>query len=228
MAGDAPWTRPRQSVSHGSISSGIGDHRLWAEASARLRRSAAPRLIHGWRNSALGTDARQGHREPHGQAVDHHRRRPRAERVIGRGGKLPWHIPADLKRFKALTMGSVMVMGRKTFESLPGLLPGRRHIVLTRDRNWFAIGAEKAHASTKRLQLAGGRARLGDRRRGDLCAVPAARHRLELTEVLADIPGDTCMPDPRHSGSVARDVWSEAHDAEDGRPPFRFRTLERD
>ena len=60
--------------------------------------------------------------------------------VIGRGGKLPWHIPADLKRFKALTMGSVMVMGRKTFESLPGLLPGRRHIVLTRDRDWYAVG----------------------------------------------------------------------------------------
>jgi dihydrofolate reductase len=62
--------------------------------------------------------------------------------VIGRGGKLPWHIPADLKRFKALTMGSAMVMGRKTFESLPGLLPGRRHIVLTRERNWRAEGAE--------------------------------------------------------------------------------------
>ena len=58
--------------------------------------------------------------------------------VIGRAGKLPWHIPADLKRFKALTMGSVMVMGRRTFDSLPGLLPGRRHIVLTRDRDWYA------------------------------------------------------------------------------------------
>src|SRR6185312_9192476 len=66
--------------------------------------------------------------------------------VIGREGKLPWHIPADLKRFKALTMGSVMVMGRKTFESLPGLLPGRRHIVLTRDASWSAQGAEAAHS----------------------------------------------------------------------------------
>ena len=52
--------------------------------------------------------------------------------VIGREGALPWRIPADLKRFKALTMGAPMIMGRKTFESLPGLLPGRRHIVLTR------------------------------------------------------------------------------------------------
>ncbi|HKU93510.1 MAG TPA: dihydrofolate reductase, partial [Sphingomicrobium sp.] len=64
--------------------------------------------------------------------------------VIGRGGKLPWHISADLKRFKALTMGSAMVMGRRTFESLPGLLPGRRHIVLTRDPEWSAEGAEVA------------------------------------------------------------------------------------
>src|SRR3954463_913500 len=75
--------------------------------------------------------------------------------VIGRDGKLPWHIPADLKRFKALTMGSVMVMGRKTFDSLPGVLPGRRHIVLTRDRNWQAEGAEVAHTIDDALQRAG-------------------------------------------------------------------------
>ena len=60
--------------------------------------------------------------------------------VIGRDGGLPWHLPADLKRFKALTMGSAMIMGRRTFDSLPGLLPGRRHIVLTRDRAWRAEG----------------------------------------------------------------------------------------
>ena len=62
--------------------------------------------------------------------------------VIGRDNDMPWHIPGDLKRFKALTMGSVMVMGRKTFESLPGLLPGRRHVVLTRDRKWQAEGVD--------------------------------------------------------------------------------------
>ena len=56
--------------------------------------------------------------------------------VIGADGALPWYISGDLRRFKALTMGQPMVMGRKTFESLPGLLPGRRHIVLTRDKDW--------------------------------------------------------------------------------------------
>ena len=75
--------------------------------------------------------------------------------VIGRNGTLPWHLPADLKRFKALTMGSAMVMGRKTFESLPGLLPGRRHIVLTRDREWRAEGAEVVHRGEHALAAAG-------------------------------------------------------------------------
>src|SRR5262245_24615402 len=51
--------------------------------------------------------------------------------VIGCDNKLPWHLPEDLKRFKKLTQGTAMIMGRRTFDSLPGLLPGRRHIVLT-------------------------------------------------------------------------------------------------
>ena len=58
--------------------------------------------------------------------------------VIGVDGALPWRLPADLKRFKALTMGRAMVMGRKTFESFPSPLPGRRHIVLTRSPDWQA------------------------------------------------------------------------------------------
>ena len=78
--------------------------------------------------------------------------------VIGRDGKLPWHIPADLRRFKALTADKPMIMGRKTFDSLPGLLPGRRHIVLTRDPLWSAEGAETAadvagYASTNNVAL---------------------------------------------------------------------------
>jgi dihydrofolate reductase len=75
--------------------------------------------------------------------------------VIGQAGKMPWHIPEDLRRFKALTMGTVMIMGRKTFESLPGLLPGRRHVVLTRSKSWHADGAELAHSVDEALALAG-------------------------------------------------------------------------
>ena len=78
-----------------------------------------------------------------------------ANGVIGRDGKLPWHLPADLKHFKAVTMGTPMIMGRKTFESLPRLLPGRRHIVVTRDPAWSAEGAEVAHSKNEALALAG-------------------------------------------------------------------------
>ena len=146
--------------------------------------------------------------------------------VIGRGGKLPWHIPADLKRFKALTMGSAMVMGRKTFESLPGLLPGRRHIVLTRDPEWRAEGAEIAHDVQEALRLAGDQqvSVIGGAQIFEMF-LPLA-DRIELTEVLADIAGDTLLPDPR-DGAHWRETFREDHAAEDGRPPFRFVTLGR-
>jgi dihydrofolate reductase len=146
--------------------------------------------------------------------------------VIGRGGKLPWHLPADLKRFKALTMGSVMVMGRKTFDSLPGLLPGRRHVVLTRDRDWSAEGAEIARSVEEALELAR-RERvsvIGGAEIFDLF-LPLA-DRIELTEVLENVPGDTIMADPRVAGGW-RETADEAQPAADGRPPFRFVTLDR-
>ena len=146
--------------------------------------------------------------------------------VIGRDGKLPWHISADLKRFKSLTMGSVMVMGRKTFESLPGVLPGRRHIVLTRDMSWRDEGVEVAHsledavrlADSERISVIGG---------ADIFRMflPLA-DRIELTEVLADVPGDTFMDDPRESTDF-RELSNEEHPQEEGRLPFRFVTLER-
>ena len=77
--------------------------------------------------------------------------------VIGRDGALPWHLPDDLKRFKAMTMGKPMVMGRKTFESLPGLLPGRRHIVLTRDRTGARTAPRWCGTSEQALRVADGR-----------------------------------------------------------------------
>lgn len=144
--------------------------------------------------------------------------------VIGRGGKLPWHISADLKRFKTLTMGRVMVMGRKTFESLPGLLPGRRHIVLTRDARWSAPGAEVVHSVDDALNLADDEpiSIIGG---ADIFALflPVA-DRIELTEVLTDVEGDTLLPDPRESGAW-RQTFSEDHP--EAQPPFRFVTLER-
>ena len=145
--------------------------------------------------------------------------------VIGRDGTLPWRISADLKRFKRLTMGSVMIMGRRTFDSLPGLLPGRRHIVLTRDRQWSAEGAEVAHGVEEALSLAGDEpvSVIGGAEIFELL-LPYA-DRLELTEVLGDIPGDTVMADPRSDGSW-REVAREDHAAEGDTPGFSFITLE--
>ena len=146
--------------------------------------------------------------------------------TIGKDNSLPWHIPADLKRFKALTMGSAMVMGRKTFDSLPGLLPGRRHIVLTRDKGWTAAGAEPADGVDRALKLAG-ESPLSVIGGAEIFALflPLAT-RIELTEVLADYEGETAMPDPRKSGAWL-ETHREEHPAQDGRPPFRFITLKR-
>ena len=74
-------------------------------------------------------------------------------RVIGKDGMMPWHIPEELRLFKKTTMGHPMIMGRKTFESLPGLLPGRRHIVLSRNKDYTPQGGEYAPNMTDALQL---------------------------------------------------------------------------
>jgi dihydrofolate reductase len=145
--------------------------------------------------------------------------------VIGRDGKLPWHLPEDLRRFKALTMGTAMVMGRKTFESLPGLLPGRRHIVVTRDRGWRAEGAEIVHDDGEALRAAAGTpiSVIGGAQIFALF-LPCA-DRIELTEIHSSPEGDTAMPafDP----SIWHERARERHPAADGRPAFSFVRLER-
>lgn len=144
--------------------------------------------------------------------------------VIGRDGKLPWHIPADLKRFKALTMGAPMIMGRKTFESLGKPLPGRRHVVLTRDTSWSREGVAVARNPEAALDEAGD---------GRVWVIGGAvvfekflphANRIELTEVHAEVAGDVSMPAP---GPEWREVAREDHAAEGERPAFSFVTLER-
>jgi len=145
--------------------------------------------------------------------------------VIGRDGKLPWHLPADLKHFKAVTQGAPMIMGRKTFESLPGLLPGRRHIVLTRALDWRADGAEIARSVAEALTLSGGE-RVSIIGGAEIFALFLERaDRVELTEVHGDIAGDTLMPafDP----GMWRETRREDFPAEAGRPAYSFVTLMR-
>ncbi len=77
-------------------------------------------------------------------------------RIIGHNNTLPWHIPEELRLFKETTMGHPMIMGRKTFESFPAPLPGRRHIVLSRNRNYIPRGGEYAESLTKALEMCRG------------------------------------------------------------------------
>ncbi len=143
--------------------------------------------------------------------------------VIGRDGGLPWRLPADLRRFKALTMGAPMIMGRKTFESFPNPLPGRRHIVLTRDPDWHAEGAEPAHTPGQALRLTGGDAAvIGGAQVFALFLDRAAR--IELTEVHAAPEGDAIVPP---FGDGWRETMREDHAGEDGRPAYSFVTLVR-
>jgi dihydrofolate reductase len=145
--------------------------------------------------------------------------------VIGRQGGLPWHLPSDLKRFKSITMGKPMIMGRKTFESLGRVLPGRRHIVVTRDQAWRADGVEVANDPEEALCMAGG----ADQ---DVAVIGGAQlfdelrdraDRVELTEIHADFEGDTSLP-PFEPGDW-RETHREDYPSEDGRPPFSFVTL---
>ena len=146
-----------------------------------------------------------------------------ANGVIGKDGGLPWHLPDDLRRFKALTTGTSMVMGRKTFDSLGRLLPGRQHIVLTRDSGWAAEGADVAHDVPQALSLA---------REPRVSVIGGAEiirlfdtiaDRVELTEVHATVEGDTFLEpfDPLRWREAAR----EPHEAADGNPAYSFVTL---
>lgn len=115
--------------------------------------------------------------------------------VIGVDGALPWRLTGDLKRFKALTMGKPLVMGRKTFESFPNPLPGRRHIVLTRDPVWRAEVAEVVHDPDAAIVLAGDVPEIAVIGGAEIYRLflPRAR-RIELTEVHRAPAGDTRMP----------------------------------
>jgi dihydrofolate reductase len=142
-----------------------------------------------------------------------------ANGAIGLAGGLPWRLPADMKHFKAITTGTAMVMGRRTFESLPGLLPGRRHIVLTRDPAWRAEGAEMAGSIEQALALAAGEpvSVIGG---AEIIALFLPRaDSVELTEVHDEPDADTFMP------AFEPADWREM--SRDDHPGYSFVRLER-
>lgn len=146
-----------------------------------------------------------------------------ANGIIGKDGGMPWHIPADLRHFKQVTKGRPMIMGRKTFDSLPGLLEGRRHIVLTRDTAWEEEGAEVAHSVEEALKLANG---------PHVCVIGGAEiyklflplaDRIELTEIAEEPDGDTSMP--AFDKAAWQEVSRNSHEAEGNVPAHDFVTL---
>ena len=148
-----------------------------------------------------------------------------ANGAIGREGRLPWHLPADLAHFKALTMGCPMIMGRKTFESLPGLLPGRRHIVLTRRERWDSAGAEVVRSVEEALAAAG-----AGTENGEIAVIGGAAifdsfmdqaARAEVTQIHADFAGDVFMPELGAGWEIAA---REDHPAKGDQPAYSFVT----
>jgi dihydrofolate reductase len=125
--------------------------------------------------------------------------------VIGLGGGMPWHLPEDLKRFKALTMGKPMLMGRRTFESIGRPLPGRTSLVLTRSAEWARPGAVVVRSMEDAVRAARDAPELvviGGAQVYEL-AMPYVR-RIYLTRVLASVGGDTVFP------TLEPDEWRES------------------
>ncbi len=118
--------------------------------------------------------------------------------VIGAGGTLPWHLPADLAHFKALTQGCPVIMGRKTWDSLPPRfrpLPGRRNIVVTRQTDWHSAGAERALSMAQALTLCADAPTAWVIGGAEIYAqaLPLAQV-IEVTEIDRDYPGDAYAP----------------------------------
>jgi dihydrofolate reductase len=177
--------------------------------------------------------------------------------IIGNDGAMPWHLPEDLARFKALTSGSPVIMGRKTWDSLnPRFrpLPGRRNIVVTRRGDWHEAGAETAHSVEEALALAGVTdAGVTDAVVTDAGATDSAgpvasmpvpsvwviggaeifamvmhlADRLEVTEILAEVEGDTLAPAIDDAwAAVATDPAGGWHKSRTGLD-YRFLTYQR-
>src|SRR5580658_4250236 len=154
--------------------------------------------------------------------------------VIGRDGDLPWRLKTDMAHFKALTMGKPVIMGRKTWDSLPRKpLPGRTNIVLSRDGSFDPKDAIRCENFSEAVQIA--REQAAEDGASEVCviggadlfalALPKAK-RIHLTEVEADVEGNVRFPP--FDESEWREVAREAHPAgERDEHPFIFRTLER-
>lgn len=149
--------------------------------------------------------------------------------VIGRAGDLPWRLSADLRRFKRLTMGHTLVMGRKTWESIGRPLPGRKLVVVSRQTNYQAEGVQVVSSLEEALEVA---QRAGDQEPFVVGGAEIYRQalpqttRLYMTHVLAKVAGDTFFP--KYLSTDWQTLETESHPA-DGKNdhPYCFEILER-
>ena len=154
-------------------------------------------------------------------------------RVIGKDNGLPWHLPEDLKRFKRITMGKPLLMGRKTFQSLGKPLPGRPHVVVTRDPGFQYPGVIVAHSLGRGLELAAQLAKESGCE--EVMIIGGAEiyrqaiglmDRMYITMVDGNFEGDAYFPEfpPEHW----RRLSCEQYPAENGNPGYCFLVFERD
>lgn len=142
------------------------------------------------------------------------------ERVIGREGKLPWHLPEDLAFFKRTTSGHPIVMGRKTYESIGRPLPKRRNIVLTRDRDWSAEGVETIHTPDALAALSGLDGQVFIIGGSEIYAAFLEKlDDLLVSHVFENHPGDTRLPE--FESSFPQNELLETHAGFEVRRHFR-------
>lgn len=140
-----------------------------------------------------------------------------SNRVIGCNNALPWHLPEDLKRFRKLTMGHHIIMGRKTFESLGRLLPGRTTVIVSRNPGYVVEGAKVTASLQQAIAACGNDPEIFVIGGAQLYHEALSRaDRLYLTEIEADVNGDAFFPD--FDRSVWREISREKHVGENGLP----------
>ena len=154
-------------------------------------------------------------------------------RTIGLEGGMPWHISADLKYFKQVTMGAPVIMGRKTYQSIGSALPGRANVVVTRDETFAAPDADVVHSVEHAIRMARAIAEIEGGEEvfviggAEIYAQAMAdADRIYLTLIHAEFPGDAFFPELDEGGW--QEVGRETHPPEsDGGPSFSFTILER-
>ncbi|PAJ74886.1 diacylglycerol kinase [Pseudoalteromonas sp. NBT06-2] len=142
-------------------------------------------------------------------------------RIIGKNNQMPWHLPADLKHFKAVTLGKPVIMGRKTFESIGRPLPGRKNIIISRDVSYEAQGIEVVSTPELAIEIAGNTPEVMIIGGGNIYDIflPLC-NRLYLTHIDLEVEGDTQFPDYEANRIWVKEL-SEEHKS-DSLNPYNY------